>query len=302
MHLIIRSSGCKGRLTSDLFKSNDYADVIDALVEEFDAEVVSADTTTPQAIADYPLINNHNQYKRFKMNFCDFLHELIQKCQYSIIYDQFMINNLISLLIGLSDSQVRAFRHTATLAVLKIITSLIDVLIALETNKSNTKKQLDNEIKKTSAKRANDRIELLNKKFKEFNENETDINSYLDYMFNGVFIHRYRDVNSDIRGICIYELGIWMNKYPIKYLNDSCLKYIGWTLYDKHPDCRIKCINALNPLYSNVDLESKLELFTQRFKQRIIEMCLDRDSDVAVKAIKLITSKLSSMVLEFKLS
>lgn len=56
------------------------------------------------------------QWKKFKMNFCEFVHTLVKHCQYSIIYDQFLMDNVISLLTGLSDSQVRAFRHTATLA------------------------------------------------------------------------------------------------------------------------------------------------------------------------------------------
>ena len=45
-----------------------------------------------------------------------FLQVLVRQCQYSIIYDQYMMDNVISLLTGLTDSQVRAFRHTSTLA------------------------------------------------------------------------------------------------------------------------------------------------------------------------------------------
>lgn len=55
-------------------------------------------------------------WKKFRQNFCDFVQTLVKQCQYSIIYDQFLMDNVISLLTGLSDSQVRAFRHTATLA------------------------------------------------------------------------------------------------------------------------------------------------------------------------------------------
>lgn len=56
------------------------------------------------------------QWKKFRGNFCDFVAQLVKQCQYSIIYDQYLMDNIISLLTGLSDSQVRAFRHTATLA------------------------------------------------------------------------------------------------------------------------------------------------------------------------------------------
>jgi len=55
-------------------------------------------------------------YKKFKSNFCEFINTLVHQCQYSIIYDQYMMDNVISLLTGLTDSQVRAFRHTSTLA------------------------------------------------------------------------------------------------------------------------------------------------------------------------------------------
>ena len=55
-------------------------------------------------------------WKKFRNNFCDFVQILVKQCQYSIIYDQYLMDNVISLLTGLSDSQVRAFRHTATLA------------------------------------------------------------------------------------------------------------------------------------------------------------------------------------------
>lgn len=41
---------------------------------------------------------------------------MVYQCQYSLLYDGFPMDDLISLLIGLSDSQVRAFRHTSTLA------------------------------------------------------------------------------------------------------------------------------------------------------------------------------------------
>ena len=69
-----------------------------------------------QDSGDYPLIMTGPAYKKFKSNFCEFIHTLVHQCQYSIIYDQYMMDNVISLLTGLTDSQVRAFRHTSTLA------------------------------------------------------------------------------------------------------------------------------------------------------------------------------------------
>lgn len=69
-----------------------------------------------QDSGDYPLTLSGPQWKKFRISFCDFIAVLVRQCQYSIIYDEYMMDTVISLLTGLSDSQVRAFRHTSTLA------------------------------------------------------------------------------------------------------------------------------------------------------------------------------------------
>lgn len=69
-----------------------------------------------QDSGDYPLASSGPVWKKFKLNLCEFIAVLVRQCQYSIIYDEYMMDTLISLLTGLSDSQVRAFRHTSTLA------------------------------------------------------------------------------------------------------------------------------------------------------------------------------------------
>ena len=71
---------------------------------------------TSQDSGDYPLTLSGPQWKKFRISFCDFIAVLVRQCQYSIIYDEYMMDTIISLLTGLSDSQVRAFRHTSTLA------------------------------------------------------------------------------------------------------------------------------------------------------------------------------------------
>ena len=105
MQLFISSAGCKGKITPDMQSSMEQSAIIRKMTEEFDEES-----------GEYPLIMTGQQWKKFKNNFCDFVGILVKQCQYSIIYDQYLMDNVISLLTGLSDSQVRAFRHTATLA------------------------------------------------------------------------------------------------------------------------------------------------------------------------------------------
>lgn len=49
-------------------------------------------------------------------------------------------------------------------------------------------------------------------------------------------------------------------------------------------------LKALQPLYATEDLNSKLELFTCKFKDRIVAMTLDKEYDVAVQAVRLVIS------------
>ena len=169
---------------------------------------------------------------------------LIKTCQYSIIYDQFMTDILITFLIALADSQVRAFRHTATLAVLKIMTSLVDVLLALSVTKDATQRQYENERQKSQLKRAQDRIDMLASKRKEIEENEYEVQNFINFIFKAVTIHRYRDVCPEIRCVCIVEIGEWMKRCPVKFLDDTFLKYIGWTLHDKVNT--VACLNLIS--------------------------------------------------------
>ncbi|CDQ90043.1 unnamed protein product [Oncorhynchus mykiss] len=116
----------------------------------------------------------------------------------------------------------------------------------------------------------------------------------MNAIFKGVFVHRYRDAIAEIRAITIEEIGMWMKLYSDAFLNDSYLKYVGWTMHDKQGEVRLKCLTALQGLYYNRELNTRLELFTSRFKDRIVSMTLDKEYDVAVQAIKLLTLVLHS--------
>ncbi|XP_053291044.1 cohesin subunit SA-1a isoform X2 [Pleuronectes platessa] len=228
-------------------------------------------------------------WKKFRYNFCEFISVLIRQCQYSIIYDEYMMDTVISLLTGLSDSQVRAFRHTSTLAAMKLMTALVNVALNLSIHQDNTQRQYEAERNKIAGKRANEKLELLLQKRKELQENQDEIENMMNSIFKGIFVHRYRDAIAEIRAICIEEIGVWMKMYSDAFLNDSYLKYVGWTLHDRQGEVRLKCLKALQNLYTNRELFPKLELFTNRFKDRIVSMTLDKEYDVAVEAIRLVT-------------
>ncbi|XP_066236029.1 cohesin subunit SA-3 [Saccopteryx leptura] len=284
INFFIRSCGCKGTVTPEMFKKMSNSEIIQHLTEQFNEDS-----------GDYPLTAPGPSWKKFQGSFCEFIRTLVSQCQYSLLYDGFPMDNLISLLTGLSDSQVRAFRHTSTLAAMKLMTSLVRVALQLSLHKDNNQRQYEAERNKGPEQRAPERLENLLEKRKELQEHQEEIEGMMNALFRGVFVHRYRDVLPEIRAICIEEIGSWMQSYSTSFLTDSYLKYIGWTLHDKHREVRLKCLKALKELYSNQDLTARLELFTSRFKDRMVSMVMDREYDVAVEAVRLLTLILKNM-------
>uniref|UniRef100_A0A8C7DC97 Cohesin subunit SA n=1 Tax=Oncorhynchus kisutch TaxID=8019 RepID=A0A8C7DC97_ONCKI len=283
INFFIQCSGCKGTVRIEMFRNMQNAEIIRKMTEEFDEDS-----------GDYPLTMPGPLWKKFRYNFCEFICVLIRQCQYSIIYDEYLMDTVISLLTGLSDSQVRAFRHTSTLTSviarsMKLMTALVNVALNLSIHQDNTQRQYEAERNKMAGKRANEKLELLLQKRKELQENQDEIENMMNSIFKGIFVHRYRDAIAEIRAICIEEIGVWMKMYSDAFLNDSYLKYVGWTLHDRQGEVRLKCLKALQNLYTNRELFPKLELFTNRFKDRIVSMTLDKEYDVAVEAIRLIT-------------
>ncbi|NXP54411.1 STAG2 protein, partial [Heliornis fulica] len=277
INFFIQCSGCQGMVTAEMFQSLHEKDVMRKMTEAFD-----------ENNEDYPLIRTGSYWKKFKANFCEFIQVLVQQCQCSILYDSYLMDTIISLLTGLADSTVRAFRHTSTLAAMKLLTAVVSVRLNLDVNKHNAQRLYEVEKKRISGRRTNYSLDQLERKRKEYEHKLLEIQNMINAIFKGTFLNRYRDVIPEIRATCIEEIASWMKTYPDAYLNDSNLKYIGWMLYDKQAEVRLKCLLGLQGIYGRKELASRMDLFTSRFKDRIVSMPLDKDHEVAVQAMKLL--------------
>ncbi|NWT56176.1 STAG2 protein, partial [Erythrocercus mccallii] len=277
INFFIQCSGCQGMVTAEMFQSLYKKDVMRKMTETFDKDN-----------EDYPLIRTGPYWKKFKANFCEFIAMLVQQCQCSILYDNYLMDTIISLLTGLADSMVRAFRHTSTLAAMKLLTAVVSVHLNLDVNKHNAQRLYEVEKKRISGKRTSYRLDQLERKRKEYEHKLLEIQNMMNAIFKGTFLNRYRDVIPEIRATCIEEIGCWIKTYPDAFLNDSYLKYVGWMLYDKQAEVRLKCLLGLQGIYSRKELVSRMDLFTNRFKDRIVSMPLDKDHEVAVQAMKLL--------------
>ncbi|NWU44058.1 STAG2 protein, partial [Hylia prasina] len=277
INFFIQCSGCQGMVTAEMFQSLYKKDVMRKMTETFDKDN-----------EDYPLIRTGPYWKKFKASFCEFIAVLVQQCQCSVLYDNYLMDTIISLLTGLADSMVRAFRHTSTLAAMKLLTAVVSVHLNLDVNKHNAQRLYEVEKKRIGGKRTSYRLDQLERKKKEYEHKLLEIQNMMNAIFKGTFLNRYRDVVPEIRATCIEEIGCWIKTCPDAFLNDSYLKYVGWMLYDKQAEVRLKCLLGLQGIYSRKELASRMDLFTNRFKDRIVSMPLDKDHEVAVQAMKLL--------------
>ncbi|XP_015263910.1 PREDICTED: cohesin subunit SA-3 [Gekko japonicus] len=284
INFLVQSCGCRGVVTHGMLKSLQNSQIIQQLTESFDEDS-----------AEYPLSLSTPAWRRFQRGFCEVMATLVHHAQYDVVYDEYLMDSLIALLTGMSDSQVRAFRHTSTLAAMKLMTGLVRVALSVSLQKDNSQRQYEAEQAKGLNRRAPEKLEGLLEQRREFQEKQEELENLMNAIFKGIFVHRYRDLVPEIRSICIEEMGQWIQHYSASFLTDGYLKYVGWTLHDKQGEVRLRCLLALQGLYRNQEMASRMELFTSRFKERMVSMALDKEPQVAVEAVRLLTLILQNM-------
>ncbi|KAJ8282907.1 hypothetical protein COCON_G00054260 [Conger conger] len=277
INFIVQCCGCRGVVSRDMFDRMQNAEIISILTKEFNEDSVK-----------YPLSSAGTQWRRFRAGLCQFVSVLVRRCQNSLLYDEYLFSSLLALLTGLSDSQVRAFRHTSTFIAMKLMTAVVEVAVVVFTQTETIQRRYELERDKRAESRAQERLEELQATLRELLEHQEELRSLMNAVFKGVFVHRYRDRVPEIRAVCIEEMGAWLRDNAAAFLNDGYLKYLGWTLHDKVGMVRLQCVLALQGLYQESDFIGRLELFTNRFKERMLCMVLDKDSDVAMEVIRLL--------------
>ncbi|WOL18859.1 sister-chromatid cohesion protein 3 [Canna indica] len=238
--------------------------------------------------------SKQKELKNFKENLASFWDNLVLECQNGPLFDKVLFDKCMDYVIALSCTPPRIYRHVASLIGLQLVTSFISIAKILSGQRETTQRQLNAEKKKQND---GPRLESLNKRLSLTHEKITATEEMMRKIFTGLFMHRYRDVDPDIRMSCIRSLGIWILSYPSLFLQDTYLKYLGWTLNDKSAGVRKASILALQNLYEVDDNVPSLGLFTERFCNRMIELADDIDISVAVAAIGLLKQLLRHQLL-----
>ncbi|KAM7277394.1 hypothetical protein ACFE04_019260 [Oxalis oulophora] len=271
---LFETCGAKYCIKEDLLDETDVDDVVVALVNL--AKMGEAE--------DYQN-SKKKAFKNFKDNLLSFWDILVIESQNGPLFDKILFDKCIDYIIALSCTPPRAYRQVATWSGLQLVTSLISVTKALSAQRETTHRQLTAE---KSKQIEGSRLESLNKRFALTHKNIQTIEDLMRKIFTGLFVHRYRDIDPNIRMSCIESLGVWILSYQSLFLQDLYLKYLGWTLNDKNAGVRKASVLALQNLYEMDKNVPTLSLFTERFSNRMIELADDIEVGVAVSAIGLV--------------
>ncbi|XP_052211559.1 sister-chromatid cohesion protein 3 [Diospyros lotus] len=272
--MLFEACGAKYIIDEELLDEIDVDDVVVALVN----------LAKKGQVEDYQS-SKKKEFKNFKDNLASFWDNLVTECQNGPLFDQILFDKCMDYVIALSCTPPRIYRQVASLMGLQLVTSLINVAKMLGAQRETTQRQLNAERKKRTD---GPRVESLNKRLSTTHEKIMVIEEMMRKIFTGLFVHRYRDIDPDIRMSCIQSLGMWILSYPSLFLQDLYLKYLGWTLNDKNAGVRKSSALALQNLYEVDDNVPSLGLFTERFSNRMIELADDIDISVAVCAIGLV--------------
>ncbi|CAG8501715.1 4866_t:CDS:10 [Dentiscutata heterogama] len=276
INFIIRSCGCSEIIAREGFEDDDaIPQVLEELQDAFKKELV----------ADYPLISKSREFRKFKKNFLTFFRQLIDHVKHDVLYDGVFFETIQIWVVPMS-------RHTATIIALHLFSCLCELAQEVHNSWTIASRQLSVEKRTKSPRNSKnmDRINELQSKTQDLDKKKRQLDVYFEDLFDSVFVHRYRDVEAIIRAECIKELGIWVSKYPSRFLDDTNIRYLGWQLSDKSPIVRSESLKVLELLYINEKFVNGLRNFTSRFKPRLLEMALrEIDMNVRIASIQMLT-------------
>lgn len=223
--------------------------------------------------------------RTFKGNLETFWDALVLECQDVALFDQYLMDKVMDFVIAISCTPPRNFRNVATVVGLQLVSSFVSLASKLSRSRETAQRQLNAERKKG---KDGPRATALAKAVAEAHDKITQVEEMMRKIHTGLFMHRYRDKDENIRICCITSIGSWIATYPSMFLQELYLKYLGFPLNDKKPNVRNSAILALQELYSVDAYIPSLALFTTRFCRRMVELADDVDVGVAVNAIGLL--------------
>ncbi|KAH8981938.1 hypothetical protein EDB86DRAFT_2973582 [Lactarius hatsudake] len=265
VNCILRACGSNDSVNQD--EAIDYDGVVDAL-DNFTEALKQDDSPL------YPLTSKLPVFKKFRRSLSEFLERLIiSAAEVGVLYTTDLMATIQTWITCMSSSQLRSFRHTATVVALEILTALCDVAASVEKEAGVLDRQRAGEKKRKAGnktKATTSREKELESRAAEVRERKSNLAEFLKELVDSVFVNRYRDLDPSIRAECVRSIGLWFKKYPGLFLDGSYLRYVGWVLSDSNTQVRLEAVKSLSGVYENADYIGSVQTFTERFKPRLL--------------------------------
>ncbi|SLM38343.1 Stromalin conservative domain [Lasallia pustulata] len=274
INFILKCTGCNLQVdVHDIEDPDNVASKLTDLQEEYQA----------QRITDYPLISKAKTHASFRPIVTSFFRSLIATAHASsLLYnDEALIENIEAWVTAMSSSGNRPFRHTATVIALSISTAVCGLVTEIIDSTAKTMRQKEGEKKKKTVNKG--RVASLQNTLNENEKKQGFAEGILRDLFDAVFVHRYRDVDSKVRVDCVTALGTWITTLPDIFFEGQYLRYLGWVLSDTSAPTRAEVIKQLSKLFKHKDNVGRLRAFTERFRPRMVEMAA-RDAEPSIRA------------------
>ncbi|BGP05787.1 cohesin complex subunit [Rhodotorula toruloides] len=279
VNFVLRCCGCNA--TIDEHQAEDENGIVENLkdiVDEFKQETNLA----------YPLISKSKTYKKFRSSLAQFLSKLVSETAVDdMLYSTSFFEQFQSWVHALSSSQIRAFRHTATVIVLLSVNGLSTLHV--DARKQHAQRVRAKEAEEKKSRKDKARLKDMEKQVTEAHERLEMVEQFMEESYTSVFVNRYRDADAVIRAECISALGSWMKIDPDHWIDGDYLRYIGWVLSDESKEARRESVRALFSLYQKSAYIGKLTHFTDRFKQQLVDMAVgEHDISVRIQALHVV--------------
>lgn len=281
VNLILRSCGC----VTQVQEHDTETDAQSATV----AEVVAAFSS--QGYHEYPFGSKQQDRRFFRDNVVEFFEKVVMICHDKGMLDEsaFMAH-LLSWCCPFTACNIRPLRHMATVVVLAIQTSLCTVMSLIMPALEKTQRQLTNMANREGKRRAQAAVESLQFTARTYTAQKSTVEAMFLKITEAVLVHRYRDLDSQIRLECVRSLGAAIDTVPDYFFQPSYLRYLGWLLSDPVSAVRVEVMRILASLYDhavtrNKTLDTGFRQFTERFKDQLMQMaCGDDDTQVRLRA------------------
>ena len=281
INFVLRAAGCTSKVTEhDIEDPDAVASKIEDLQHEYQA-------TEP---TDYPFMSKVKNAASFKQGVTGFLDVLIRSiAEDKLLYNNpELIENIQVWFTSMSTASNRAFRHTSTVVSLCVVTSLSTVASNVSDNAAKSHRMVETERKKGNKTNAA-RLKSMEASAKEASQLQEFVEALLKDWFDTIFVHRYRDKDVSIRRECMAALGEWIVTAPSTFFDGHHLRYMGWMLSDLAPVVRGEVIKQLIRFFKMPDMIGGLKTFTERFRNRIVEIAsLDSESHVRASGVELL--------------